>query len=154
MGKEEEKINQLRSWEHTKEHLSKKCFNTNLKSRHAYKGSIYLADLGENIGSEINKKRPVIVISNNKFNRFNENCVVLPLTKRTIYSNKNLVIPKYKFHYFLYKSKYKYLNFDSCVKCEQVRTISKSRICKFLGKVSDEDIDTIVTKLNNFFIEN
>lgn len=150
---ETDKISKLRSWESRKELLADSCYKNNVKSRYAFKGSIYMTWLGENIGNEINKKRPAIVISNNKYNIRSQNVIVLPLTKKMLFRSKNSTIPKYSYHYFLYMNKYDFLNFDSCVECEQIRTVSKSRISYHLGDISSEDLNNIIKKLNNFIIE-
>jgi len=41
---------------------------------------IYLADLNPTIGGEIQKTRPVVVVSQNDMNRYMETIVVCPLT--------------------------------------------------------------------------
>ncbi|MEW5208098.1 type II toxin-antitoxin system PemK/MazF family toxin, partial [Bacillus cereus] len=41
------------------------------KQRRMVQGAIHLCELGENVGSEQNKKRPVLIISNNNINKNN-----------------------------------------------------------------------------------
>ena len=66
-------------------------------------------------------------------------------------NRKENLIPKYSSHYFLYNSKYVFLDFDSCVECEQIRVISKSRVLKYLGNLNGRDKERILEKLKNFF---
>lgn len=148
-----DKINKLRSWERNKEELSKESINDiiRIKKKYAFNGSIYLVDFGENIGAEINKKRPALVVSNNNYNAFSTNVVVLPITKKLIFKGKDSRLPKYPSHYFLYKLDYNFLDFDSCVECEQIRTMSKARIRKHLGNLKNDDKEKILLKLNKLF---
>lgn len=98
------------------------------------RGSIYLANLDPVVGSEINKIRPVVVISNDINNRFSNTITVLPIT-----SNTSKIFP---FEVFL-KAGYAILSKDSKVKTDQVRTIVKSRLIKEVGVLSD-DIVTLI----------
>ncbi len=44
------------------------------------RGEIYWAELGKNVGSEQNEKRPVLIIQNDKGNRFGSTTIVAPIT--------------------------------------------------------------------------
>jgi mRNA interferase MazF len=46
-------------------------------------GNIYLANLDPTIGSEINKTRPVAVISNDINNKYSNTITILPITSYT-----------------------------------------------------------------------
>lgn len=124
----ENKIRQLRAWEHKKETLSTCCLSNSERvlNRYAFRGSIYLVNFGENLGVEINRKRPALILSPNDFNKYSGAVTVVPITKKLIYADVNQERPKYPYHYFISKSAYPFLNFNSCIECEQVRTISKS----------------------------
>ena len=41
------------------------------------------------------------------------------------------------------KTKYKELNFDSSIQCEDIRCISKSRIGKYICKIDSDDMNEI-----------
>lgn len=45
-----------------------------------HKGDVFYADLGENVGSEQNGIRPVLVIQNDLGNKFSPTLIVSPLT--------------------------------------------------------------------------
>ncbi|VFI64711.1 Endoribonuclease MazF9 [Lactiplantibacillus plantarum] len=148
----EEKIRQLRAWENKKETLSTYCLSNSerLLNRYAFRGSIYLVNFGENLGVEINRRRPALVLSPNGFNRYSGAITVVPITKNLIYDDDNQEKPKYSYHYFVSKSDYPFLDFNSCIECEQIRTISKSRIIKFLGNLNSKDISIVSSKVHNF----
>ena len=44
---------------------------------------------------------------------------------------------------YIKKSKYKELNFDSSIQCEDIRCISKSRIGKYIYQVDNDDLNEI-----------
>jgi len=44
------------------------------------RGNIYLANLDPTIGNEINKTRPVVIVSNNISNQYSNTITVLPIT--------------------------------------------------------------------------
>lgn len=83
------------------------------------RGDIYFADLNPTLGSEINKKRPVLIISNNSNNRAASTVTVVPIT-----SNISKIYP---FEVALSAAESK-LSKDSKIQCQQIRTISKIRI--------------------------
>lgn len=83
------------------------------------RGEIYYANLNPTIGSEINKKRPVLIISNNSNNRASSTVTVLPIT-----SNISKIYP---FEVAL-PAEESDLPKDSKIQCQQIRTISKLRI--------------------------
>lgn len=147
------KVSKLRKWEYEKETISIKCISRKdyVHSRYVFNGSIYLVNFGENVGDEINNKRPALVVSNRKFNSKSNNVVVLPITKKMVTNGKENFIPKYSSHYFLLNSKYTFLDFNSCVECEQIRVISKSRVLKYLGDLNNDDKERILEKLKKFF---
>lgn len=83
------------------------------------RGEIYFADLSPTIGSEINKRRPVLIVSNNANNRAANTVTVLPIS-----SNITRIFP---FEVSIPSTK-SGLPKDSKVLAQQIRTISKQRI--------------------------
>ena len=83
------------------------------------RGEIYYANLDPTMGSEINKKRPVLIVSNNANNQASKTITVIPLT-----SNTTKVYP----FEVLLEIKESGLPKSSKAQCQQVRTISKIRI--------------------------
>lgn len=83
------------------------------------RGDLFFADLSPTVGPEINKRRPVLIVSNNANNRSASTVTVLPLT-----SNVSRVYP---FEVALTAGE-SGLPKDSKVQAQQIRTIAKERI--------------------------
>jgi mRNA interferase MazF len=98
------------------------------------RGEIFLVCLDPTVGSEINKTRPALLISNDINNQFAETVTVLPITSRIrkIYPFEVILLPGESG-----------LSQKSKVKCNQIRTIDKKRLVKSLGEVSLEKISEI-----------
>ncbi len=83
------------------------------------RGDIVYADLSPTVGSEINKRRPVLIVSNDASNRAANTVTVLPIT-----SNIAKVFP---FEVALSRED-SGLPKDSKAQAQQIRTIAKERI--------------------------
>lgn len=108
------------------------------------KGDIYYADLGEGKGSEQSGSRPVIIIQNDFGNRHSTTTIVAAITSQI---NK----PKLPTHIPLSKETFEFLDKDSIVMCEQIRTIDKSRLTEYKGKVDYYTMMEIITALQTSF---
>ncbi len=86
---------------------------------------IYLADLNPTLGSEINKVRPVVVISQNEMNQHLETVVVCPLTSR--------LHPQWRT-----RIQIKCAGKDCEIAVDQIRTISKQRLKQKLDQLSGD----------------
>ncbi len=95
---------------------------------------IWLASLDPTMGSEIQKTRPVLVVSNNKNNKYNSVVSVLPITSNI----SNMA----DFEIFIPKGAGK-LPKDSKAKADQIRTLDKQRLIKKIGKLSSEFVPKI-----------
>jgi len=93
------------------------------------RGEIYLVSLEPIAGAEIGKIRPALIISNNINNEHADTITVLPITSKTT--------KLYPFEVLLLKGTAG-LQEDSKIKCEQIRTIDKSRLIKRLGQISED----------------
>ena len=83
------------------------------------RGEIYYADLGPTVGSEISKRRPVLIVSNDANNRAANTITVLPIT-----SNVSRVYP---FEILLAPAE-SGLPKPSKAQAQQIRTIAKERL--------------------------
>ena len=83
------------------------------------RGEIYYADLSPTVGSEINKRRPVLIVSNEANNRAANTVTVLPITSNTsrVYPFEILLSPQESG-----------LPRVSKAQAQQIRTISKERL--------------------------
>ena len=96
------------------------------------RGDIYMANLNTFKDSEQGGTCPVLVLQNNTGNLFCLTLIVAPLTTQV---NKKKDQPT---HYLL--SGVRGLPEDSVALLEQIKTIDKSRIISYLGKVSKEEM--------------
>ncbi|WP_010167007.1 type II toxin-antitoxin system PemK/MazF family toxin [Candidatus Epulonipiscium viviparus] len=103
------------------------------------RGEIYEADLGIGDGSEQAGIRPVLIIQNNTGNHYSPTVICVPLTSKC-----KKPMPT---HHTLTKTNYGFLTYDSIILCEQIKTISKSRLSHRIGLVGQEDMKTIGEKL-------
>ena len=94
------------------------------------RGEIYYAILSPTVGSELYKRRPVLVVSNDANNRAANTVTILPIT-----SNVTRVYP----FEVLLNPEDSGLPKPSKVQAQQVRTISKQRITSdAVGSLSEE----------------
>ena len=99
------------------------------------RGEIYLAALDPVLGKEISKTRPVVIISNNKNNLFSGTVTILPISSQ----NLDKIYP---FEVFLPKESGN-LPKNSKVKADQIRTIDRIRIIRFIGELKKNLIEDI-----------
>ena len=100
------------------------------------RGDIYYADLSPVVGSEQGGLRPVLVLQNNKGNKFSTTVIVAPISSRL---SKN-PIPT---HVVIQCDS---LEKKSVILLEQIRTIDKSRLKEKIGHIDDTQI---MHQLNN-----
>lgn len=99
------------------------------------RGDIYLANLNPSVGSEQGGTRPVVVLQNNSGNYFCSTIIVAPITSR---SDKRPDLP---IHY--YANSVHGLNGPAIVLLEQIRTIDKTRVHKYLGRMTRYQMNEI-----------
>ena len=87
---------------------------------------VWIVQLDPAVGSEINKTRPALVVSNDEYNQAMSNITVLPI------SDPGHKI--YTIEVFLPEGTANLLK-DSKVRCHQIRTLDKSRFVKPLGSI-------------------
>lgn len=93
-------------------------------SRDSYcRGSVWYVDLEGRLGSEQTGKRPAVIISNNKNNKFSETVNIVVATSR-----QKTDLPVHV---------RAYLHKESIFLCEQIVTVSKSRLRNYIGKLSE-----------------
>ena len=101
-------------------------------SRTYLRGDMYYADLGQGIGSEQAGYRPVVIIQNNTGNKHSPTVIVAAI------SSKAGVKPKLPTHYFINAECG--LKLPSIVLMEQIRTLDKQRLTKYIGRLSSKHI--------------
>ena len=103
------------------------------------RGDIYLADLSPFCGSEQGGVRPVVVIQNNTGNKHAPTLVVATITAKTRKKTKQPT------HYLMRNNPA--LSRPSMVMLEQLRTIDKQRIIRYLGKTTRREMRGIDSAL-------
>ena len=93
------------------------------------RGDIYRADLDPVVGSEQGGVRPVVIIQNDTGNLYSPTVIVAAMTTRRKKAHLPIHVPV--------SAEESGLNRDSVVLTEQVRTLEKSRLTKYLGHLSD-----------------
>ena len=97
------------------------------------RGDVYYADLSPVIGSEQGGVRPVVVVQNDKGNRYSKTIIIAPISKkmskppiptRVIFSDDSL-------------------SYVSMILCEQLRTIDKKRLGQWICTLDDKTIEKI-----------
>jgi mRNA interferase MazF len=102
------------------------------------RGDIILADLDPAKGHEIQKTRPVIVITNNIANMHSPLVTVIPVTSKRL----DRVL-----RFELLLGKVKGLPKPSKALVQQLRTIDKNRLVSKLGTLSDEAMSELDERL-------
>ena len=102
------------------------------------RGDIFWADLNPVIGSEQAGYRPVLIISHNVFNERSGTVIGMALTSK----------PQRAGFPLSYEITYKELPKKSWVKIGHIRTMSKLRLGKRIGKIDLEDLNEIIDGLN------
>ena len=103
------------------------------------RGDIYYAVLDSAIGSEQDGIRPVLVAQNNIGNRHSPTTQIVPLTTQHKKSN----LPTH-----VQISSVCGLDADSIALAEQLRTIDKSRLGRYVGRISADEQAAIDTALS------
>jgi len=89
------------------------------------RGSMFYADLTSSIGSEQSGYRPVLIIQNNTGNKHSQTVITAVITSRMTHKAK---LPTH-----CPIAQQQGLNKDSLVLLEQIRTIDKIRLKKYIG---------------------
>lgn len=101
------------------------------------RGEIYVYDFGQNPGSIQSGIRPVLVIQGNEFNEHSPTTIIVPITTAI----KKTYLPS---HIFL-GTDYG-LKTPSMAMIEQIRTINKKDLGRYIGFVNDEYTKKLIWK--------
>ena len=97
-----------------------------------YRGELYYANLGIGVGSEQNGYRPVVVIQNDVGNKHSPTTIVAAISTQ--------IKTKAKLPTHFHVSPACGLAQPSIIMLEQIRTIDKARLEKYIGKLSPSDM--------------
>ena len=90
-----------------------------------------------------NKKRPVIIISNNDYNKSNLDIVVVALTSNLIFENK------YCIEIDTHNLEEGKLPQKSRIRCDKIYTLSKNIVVKKFDRVNKKTFELIKQKINS-----
>ena len=101
------------------------------------RSEVYLVTLDPTVGSEIQKKRPCVVISPDEMNRHLHTVIVAPLTSRGR----------------LYPTRVRctFDNRESLIVLDQIRTVDIGRLVRRLGQIEPETMTAVLTALGQMF---
>ena len=109
---------------------------TKFENQSVFRGEVWFVDFGEEgVGSEQKGKRPAVVIQNNVGNKHSPTIIVAMITAQEkanhlpTHMSVKLVKP-------------------SVIMCEQIRTIDKGRLLKFMYSLNRTELDTLKFKLS------
>lgn len=105
------------------------------------RGEIYLTELGENIGKEINDKHLVLIVQNNKGNLYGNTVVCIPIS-----SNTKLYPPHEKIELKDIKNG-RLDKLPSKAKTEQIHYLDKARLIHRVAELKPEAIERICNRL-------
>lgn len=97
------------------------------------RGDVYYADLSPVVGSEQGGVRPVVVVQNDKGNRYSKTIIVAPVSKKM----SKPPIPTHVI--FSVES----LSYVSMILCEQLRTIDKKRLGQWICTLDEKTIERV-----------
>lgn len=98
------------------------------------RGEVYWVNLNPVLGSELGKRRPAVVLQNDRANSSSPTVTVLPISSR--------VDRVYPFQVRLAAGEGG-IDRESKVLCEQIRTLSKERLSGYLGRLDSERLENI-----------
>ena len=102
------------------------------------RGEIYLADLNPGFGIETHKKRPILVISDNAFNKIFSTIITIPFTS---------IVPIVLGPELVKVEGIRGLDRKSALIIHHIRAVDVARLGKKIGRISKEKIFEVETAL-------
>lgn len=106
-------------------------------------GEFYTADLGINVGSEINGIRPFLILTATTYNDSSGTVTGIPCSNKEFAKKGQIVITDD----ILKEGK-----LSGVLKLEMITTISKGRLGAYIGRTNEKGIDLIGKHMENFFV--
>ncbi|MCR2060462.1 type II toxin-antitoxin system PemK/MazF family toxin [Campylobacter helveticus] len=95
-------------------------------------GELWITDFEPQMGEEITKKRPALIVSNTQFNLSQKLVFVVPLTTWQQRFYKGIWFLR------INKNATNGLEVDSAINCSQLKSFSKDRLIKKIGEVDEK----------------
>lgn len=100
---------------------------------------IVVVNLDPTIGSEINKKRPCLIVSPNEMNKHLATIVVCPITSQS----KN----------YPTRVSFELEEQMNWIVIDQIRTINKRRVIKTIGRLDNESIKKVKESIREAYVD-
>lgn len=100
---------------------------------------VYLVSLDPAVGNEINKTRPCLVISPDEMNKIINTVIIAPMTT--------------KYHKIPTRVNTKFEGKNGWIALDQIKSIDKRRIVKYLGKIELIDTSKVKDVLKSMLID-
>ena len=97
-------------------------------------GEVWLIDFAPQVGEEVKKKRPAIIVSNN---------IVGLLALKIVVPITNPPIKIQNWHVGINASIQNGLKKDSIADCFQIKSISKNRFIKKIGRLNEDEMSNV-----------
>ena len=98
------------------------------------RGEVWQVELRPSRGREQDGQRPALIVSHDKFNRSAaELVIVIPITRVNKQISSHVLVPKGEAG----------LDFDSYIKCEDIRSISTERLIEYRGEVTYPTMEAV-----------
>lgn len=97
------------------------------------RGDVFYADLSPVVGSEQGGVRPVVVVQNDKGNRYSKTIIIAPISKK-------MSKPPIPTHVVFSDDS---LSYVSMILCEQLRTIDKKRLGQWICTLDNKTVAKI-----------
>ena len=99
------------------------------------RNEIYLANLGQTVGSEERGVRPVLIIQNDLGNKYSPTTIIIPMTRRI---EKKHMIPTH-----IEIKKFGRMKCKATIMAEQMKVIDKSRLIKRIDILPEQYVKLV-----------
>ena len=131
---DKKRFRQIIDWAGTQFDLSVK--EKYFKQTHVRRGEVWTVNLGENVGSELSKVRPCIVVQNNIGNSKSPTTIVVPISSKQSRQPTHVELNDLDFEYVEN-------SIQGTVIAEQIRIVSKARIGRRIAVLKPEVMDKV-----------
>lgn len=137
---DKEKLIQLDAWSYRALELT--IIERNLKQQYPVRGDIWSIDLGVNVGDEMDKIRPCIIVSYDTFNGKSKLCTIIPITHTEC---------SHRTHFEVNEDCLDFCesNITGTAKAEQITTKSKARLGRKIGRLNEKGMEMLNISLLN-----
>ena len=108
-------------------------YSDDVSEEEVRRGDVFYANLSPVVGSEQGGTRPVVIVQNDKGNRYSKTVIVAPVSKQ-------MSKPPIPTHVIFSAAQ---LSHVSMILCEQLRTIDKSRLLQWICRLDEQTLERV-----------